>query len=257
MSSKAAKVFVAEKNVRNTTAKEKHKDVYKHVLDSPFVLKWPKVQPQVGEANLTALLKTLEPMGKYRTSCRAAKKEKKDKSLIDKPDLYPRLHVGINEVTQFLEKFIQNKQSKVEQKHPNATPVVYICKREFKPQTLCQHFLYMAALANVQLIVLPAESEAKIGRALGISRASVVLVEIVEDKEEKLRLLAKDIPFVDAPWLQNALTRPPHFITENIKTLKTVAPIVNKPSQKQQNEMKRKADTPPQTDQHSKKMKKK
>lgn len=118
-------------------------------------------------------------MSTYRKSCRAAKKEKKDKSLIDKPELYPRLHVGINEVTQFLEQFIQNKQSNKEQEHPNATPVIYICKREVKPQTLCQHLLYMAALANIQLIVLPAESEAKIGQKLGISRASVVLLEVI------------------------------------------------------------------------------
>jgi hypothetical protein len=50
----------------------------------------------------------------------------------------------------------------------------------------------------------------------------------VEDKEEKLRLFAKDIPFVDAPWLQNALSQKPHFLTDNVKVLKTEAPIIVK-----------------------------
>lgn len=119
--------------------------------------------------------------------------------------------------------------------------MIYICKREIKPQNLCQHILYMAAIANIKLLVLPNESECKLGQALNISRASVVLVEIKEEKEEKLRLQSKDIPFIDAPWLQNALTQKAHFLPGNIKVLKTQAPVIDKNQQQQQNK-KRKAD---------------
>lgn len=62
----------------------------------------------------------------------------------------------------------------------------------------------------------------------------------MEDKEESLRLTAKDIPFIDAPWLNNALDQHAHFIHDNVKILKTVAPI--KAPKKQQQSLKRKAD---------------
>ena len=55
--SNEVKVFIAEKSVRKTTATEKKKTVYKHVLDSPFVLKWPKVHSDLGATILTELLK--------------------------------------------------------------------------------------------------------------------------------------------------------------------------------------------------------
>lgn len=59
----------------------------------------------------------------------------------------------------------------------------------------------------------------------------------MENKEESLRLTAKDIPFIEAPWLNNALNQPAQFMHENVKILKTVAPT--KP---QNDTLKRKAE---------------
>lgn len=118
----------------------------------------------------------------------------------------------------------------------------------------------MAALAKIKLVPMPADSECRLGTALGITRASVVLVEvntyrvtkqslmalifhelqILENKEESLRLSAKDIPLIDAPWLTNALNQQVHFAHDNVKILKTVAPI--KAPKQQQKTLKRKAD---------------
>ena len=117
--------------------------------------------------------RVLEPIGQYRKKLRTLKKEKKQIGTAEKPEILSRLHVGINDVTQSLETWIQNKQLP-----SDTTPVIYICKREFKPQMLCQHLLSMAALAHVQLVVLPANAECQIGKALNISRASVVLLEV-------------------------------------------------------------------------------
>jgi hypothetical protein len=112
-------------------------------------------------------------VGEYRKQVRTLKKQKK-KEIAEKPDLLNRLHIGINSVSHYLETFIQNKP----QQHENTTPFIYICKREIKPVNLCQHIIYMAAIANIQLLVLPDASENKLGKALNISRASVVLLEV-------------------------------------------------------------------------------
>jgi hypothetical protein len=120
-------------------------------------------------------------VGEFKRKCRAAKKEKKSKQAMDitieQPDINKRVHVGINEVTRFMETFIENKRSN-KKNSSDSTPVIYICKREIKPLQLCQHLLHMAALAKVKLVPMPADSECRIGRALGINRASVILVEV-------------------------------------------------------------------------------
>lgn len=116
-------------------------------------------------------------MGEYRKQFRTLKKQKK-KEIAEKPDLLNRLHIGINSVSHYLETFIQNKRLNKPQQHENTTPFIYICKREIKPVNLCQHIIYMAAIANIQLLVLPDASENKLGKALNISRASVVLLEV-------------------------------------------------------------------------------
>ncbi|GAA5799169.1 hypothetical protein HPULCUR_004579 [Helicostylum pulchrum] len=229
------KTFVAEKNVRNVTATEKKKTIYKNVLGSPFIIKWPTIHTELGQTILTQLLKVLTPIGEYKTQCRALKKEKKSDTAttLVEPDITHRTFIGINEVTRFMEHYIQNKDTL----KPNATPVIYICKREIKPLQLCQHILYMAALAKVQLVPMPADSECKLGKALGMKRTSVLLIELMENKEESLRLIAKDIPFIEAPWLNNALNQPAQFMHDNVKILKTVAPT--KPDS---NTLKRKAE---------------
>lgn len=96
---------------------------------------------------------------------------------ITPPDIHSRLHVGINQVTRFMESLIEKKRLQKEDLS-TTTPVIFICKREIKPLQLCQHLLYMAALAKIKLIPMPADSECRIGKALGITRACVVLIEV-------------------------------------------------------------------------------
>lgn len=122
--------------------------------------------------------RTLTPLGNYRKECKSIKKKDKKSAFaaIPKPELHDRVHVGINQVTRFMETYIEKKQTNT---NPvDKTPVIYICKREIKPLQLCQHLLYMAALAQIKIVPMQAEAESKISQALGIKRACVVLVEV-------------------------------------------------------------------------------
>lgn len=103
---------------------------------------------------------------------------------LEKPELYDRTHVGINQVTRYLENYIEKKTT-------DKQPLIYICKREIKPLQLCQHLLYMAAVANVKLMTMPADSELKIGNALSITKASVLLIEVKLSRGLRLRLIKK------------------------------------------------------------------
>ncbi|KAL9538668.1 hypothetical protein MBANPS3_010762 [Mucor bainieri] len=244
-----AKVYTNVKNVRNVTAVQNKKTVYKNVVGSPFVLKWPTIHTDLGQTTLTQLVKTLTPLGNYRKECKSIKKKDSNKSTstttIPKPELYDRVHVGINQVTRFMETYIEKKQTNTQP--TDKTPVIYICKREIKPLQLCQHLLYMAALAQIRIVPMPAEAESKMSQALGIKRACVVLVEIMENKEEALRLSAQEIPCIDAPWLTSALQHQQPVVTyrsdATIKTLKTTGPPPkqkNQQKQQQQQQLKRK-----------------
>lgn len=109
---------------------------------------------------------------------KSSKKPEKQQqpSTIPEPDLHSRVHIGINQVTRFMEAYIEKKQTNTNP--ADRSPVIYICKREIKPLQLCQHLLYMATLAQIKLVPMPADAESKISRALGIKRACVVLLEV-------------------------------------------------------------------------------
>jgi hypothetical protein len=58
---------------------------------------------------------------------------------------------------------------------------------------------------------------------------------VVENKEESLRLSAREVPLIDAPWLNNALDQQASYKNEDtMKIIKTTAPIVKKNQQQQQ-----------------------
>lgn len=89
------------------------------------------------------------------------------------PDIYSRIHIGINQVTRYLQKYIDNNSN-----NKNSQQVIlYVCKRDIKPTQLCQHLLYMAAVANIKLIPMPPDSESKLSNALGMTKAACILVE--------------------------------------------------------------------------------
>ncbi|KAG1149832.1 hypothetical protein G6F37_004463 [Rhizopus arrhizus] len=214
----AKKLGGAATSIRAETAK---KPVYKTIVGSPYIIQWPKVHSELGQTILTHLLKSLEPIGKYRQKCKAHKKSKKPATeTVDKPEIYDRVHVGINQVTRYLEKYIESQSQK--------EALIYICKREIKPLKLCEHLLYMAAVAKVKLIPMPADSELQLGKALNLHKASVILVEAVENKEDSLLFDAKQVPMVEAPWLRNSKGELPKYETNYVKTIETTVPIVTK-----------------------------
>ncbi|OBZ90131.1 hypothetical protein A0J61_01819 [Choanephora cucurbitarum] len=252
-----AKVYTSLQNVRTAAANQEKKTVFKHVLASPFILKWPTIHTDLGQTILDQLLKTVEPLGKYKSQCRAEKKKRKKNEPVEliEPELRQRTFIGINQVTRYLEAYIENERANPKSK-TDRTPVMYICKREIKPLQLCQHLLYMSALAKIKVAPMPANAENRIGKALGIQRASVVLLEIMENKEESLRLSARDLPLVEAPWLENALTRNINYIGDTTKTLMTTVPIVKKNQQQsQKNDLKRKSEVDDSANENAKKLK--
>jgi hypothetical protein len=120
------------------------------------------------------VIRTLEPLGEYKKARKENKKKKKTVAELEEPDLNKRIYTGINQVTRRIEKYIEAK----ERQDSDKMPVIFICKREIKPLHLCQHLLYMAALAKIRLVPLPAESEVKLSKALQLNRSSVLLLEV-------------------------------------------------------------------------------
>ncbi|KAI8881315.1 hypothetical protein K501DRAFT_223325 [Backusella circina FSU 941] len=218
-----AKVLQATTSaVRAKSKPENTRVVYKNVVGSPFLLKWPTILPDLSESIFTQLLKTLEPIGHYKKSIRENKKQQKNNNKTQPPpppELSHRLHIGLNEVTRFLESYIDKKRNNTP---ITSEPIIYICKREIKPVLLCQHILTMAALAQVRVAQMPAGAENKLGKALGIRRAAVV---VVEWKPEDVNV---QIPLVDAPWLSGALAHQPVYASVASKTLQTAAPMQSK-----------------------------
>jgi hypothetical protein len=84
----------------------------------------------------------------------------------------------------------------------------------------------MAAIADIRLAQMPAGAENKIGKALGIRRAAVVIMEVKQDEEVLFRL--GEMPTVNAPWLQGALALEPVYADVASKTLQTTAPMMSK-----------------------------
>ncbi|KAL0084166.1 hypothetical protein J3Q64DRAFT_1735989 [Phycomyces blakesleeanus] len=231
-------------------AQNDRRTVYKSVLDSPFILKWPAVNNDLGNKITELLLLSLEPIGHYRKAVHLIKQKKSQKvepktddlKPPAEPDILNRVHVGVNQVTRLLEKLIKDKCAG----QPSATPTntdtnaytaVFVCKRDANPPHLCAHLLSMCALANIKIVSLPPCSEPRVALALGIRRACAIAVEIKQDKEESLRLILQGIQPVNAPWLKSALSAPQEYCPTNIKTFQTTAPIIAKTQKRKPEEM--------------------
>lgn len=80
----------------------------------------------------------------------------------------------------------------------------------------------------------------------------------MENKEESLRLSAREVPLIDAPWLNNALDQQASYRNDDtIKIIKTTGPLMKKNQQQQQKQkqavLKRKNDDSNGTDSDSNK----
>lgn len=52
-----AKVVNSKRNIRNVTANQHKKTIYKAVVNSPYVLKWPSIHTDLGQTVITQLIK--------------------------------------------------------------------------------------------------------------------------------------------------------------------------------------------------------
>ncbi|KAI9323852.1 hypothetical protein BX666DRAFT_2022563 [Dichotomocladium elegans] len=211
--------------------------VYKNVLNTPYAIRWPAIPNELNETILTDLINILAPIGQYRQARKEQRKSQKKqdaKAAVAppppaEPELHKRLVIGLNDVTRFLEKEIEHRGGKAESATSGTTTAIFVCRRDLQPSHLCNHLPAMACLAKAKLVGLPKDSSMKLAVALGLQRVGCVLVQIVEDKEERLRLDLEDVPFVDAPWLSSVSDI--SFQRTQIKTLETTATI--KPKKRQ------------------------
>ncbi|KAG2226316.1 hypothetical protein INT45_005988 [Circinella minor] len=243
------KLFHSGGSIRND-AQAKRK-VFKNVLDSPFVMKWPAIPNEVGQSVLTHLITLLEPIGTIRRE-NIKKKKKEEKQTSSYPEIYKRLRTGNNTITELLEKIIQDK----EQDHPDRW-TIFVCKRDIQPTQLCNHLLPMCTMAKTKLVPLPEGSVVKIGQALHIPRVSVLALQIKEDngdnkEEERLRLAVEEVPNLpQTQWLDDATSSKGTYQPTNVKVIQTTAPIKQpkkqpqpqqQQQQKQQKQQKRQQD---------------
>ncbi|CAO3698934.1 unnamed protein product [Rhizopus microsporus] len=171
----AKKLGGASASIRAETAK---RPVYKSIVGTPFSIQWPKISNELGQTIVDHLIKILVPIGAYRKERKTQKKLKKPLDNIVMPDIYSRIHIGINQVTRYLQKYIDNNNNNNNNNKNSQHVILYVCKRDIKPAQLCQHLLYMAAVANIKLIPMPFDSESKLSNALGMTKTACILVEV-------------------------------------------------------------------------------
>jgi len=197
-------------------AEEKRRVVYKAVLDTPFILKWPFTPAEKQNDILRTLCTCLAPLGKARSERRRQRKEKVKAT--EQLPRSPTVVTGINAITRSLER-----------KDPDdSDALVFVCRNDIDPPQLCAHIPQLCALASRKLIQLPQGAEKSIADALGLKRVGAIQVKGTGDEWDKLVQLTSSTPTLTAPWLE------PRYMATQIKTLETSAPIVKRPQQQQQ-----------------------
>ncbi|RUP47925.1 hypothetical protein BC936DRAFT_145167 [Jimgerdemannia flammicorona] len=191
---------------------QKRKTVFKHVLDSPYSVKWPSLDVKEQDNILDVLCKFLEPIGNYHRQRKAAKpkkpsqrnKRKRDSTITTDditmttdfiqdalpqppptpPELLASTTIGINAVTKQLEQCITTIRSR-EQPPEDSLAMVFVCKGDIAPPHLVGHLPMMTCMAGGQdkegegartvlLCPLARGAEKKIGDAIGIKTCSVI-----------------------------------------------------------------------------------
>ncbi|KAI8336932.1 hypothetical protein BC941DRAFT_426148 [Chlamydoabsidia padenii] len=197
-------MFVPKKDASGSIRKQTthRQNIFKSVIESPFIIKWPRIGSELSGRLFDSLLKVIESVGEYRKADRSATKvinnsdkleDSKSDSVIPRIVSEQRILVGINDVTKHLERMIQVRGSDKNLTENDLTGIkapcsaIFICRRDIKPIHLCSHILTLAALAQVKLIPLPMDSEGRLSQALNLKRASVLFIEVLYNKSaEKL-----------------------------------------------------------------------
>ncbi|KAJ2963260.1 hypothetical protein NQZ79_g1695 [Umbelopsis isabellina] len=205
-------------------AEEKRKVVYKAVLDTPFILKWPFTPANIHDEILQLLCDNLKPLGQARAERRRQRKNKV--KVAENLPASPIVITGINAITRNLEK-----------KDPDdSDALLFVCRGDIDPSQLCAHFPQLSALANRKLVSLQQGAETAISSSLGLKRVSAVQIQGTGDLWERLVKATSVIPTLDAPWLEA------RYMNTQIKTLETSTPVVTKQRPKPNQQQKPKHD---------------
>lgn len=219
---------------------EKRRQVYKPVLDNPYVNAntWPEVSPQLAVDIVDLLSVVLAPLGKYHQLL-------KEKAKPDAPPLANKVTLGFNSTVKRLEAQAAPKRDRVLNRKPSE-PVkpylkyVFCAKADIKPALLIQSFPILAYTASrlledrVKLVPLGKGAMAKLLAAAGVQNTTIVGLEQDVSGAQPLYDLVDKIDDVDVPWLSGLFGEHSDvFFKPNLKVLKTSAPKVQK-KQKQQ-----------------------
>lgn len=219
------------------------KQVFKQVLASPLTVNWPAVSNIDVQPVLYTLLDVLKHpavTGSLRSAQGNGKGKARDDGGTSSQPRIP-LIVGINSVSRHLESMIDHESTKrhretsksdgsSEDARPTPLNIVFVCRQDLDPPTLCAHFPMLtcavnavchgqsqsqsSALSGVLLVPLPSGAERLISDALQLRRCSVLALSTdalaeVGLRETLLALLARiqEVPSLKplrAAWLDSA-----------------------------------------------------
>eukprot|EP00833_Pecoramyces_ruminatium_P018808 jgi/Orpsp1_1/1192840/evm.model.d7180000096265.1 len=138
--------------------------VFKGIFDSPLNFHWPKIEDVNNEKILNELERILFPLKEYNT--KASNKNGK------KPEILDNIYIGINSVTQALNREINKDSSN------NNISVIIICKDDIKPSHLYSHFPIMAHLSgNKILCPLSLGSEYRLCKITNLKKISCIALK--------------------------------------------------------------------------------
>ncbi|KAH8548177.1 hypothetical protein BGW37DRAFT_187100 [Umbelopsis sp. PMI_123] len=201
-------------NLRKTEVKKK--TVYKAVLDTPFILKWPFTPADRHVEIFKALCDLIKPIGEARSERRKQRKQKVKAN--EQLPSSPIVITGFNEITRSLER-----------KDPDdSDAIVFVCRSDTELPQLCSYYPQLCALASRKLVPLQKGSATALASVLALKRVMAVQVKGSGDAWDRLTELTSGISTPSAPWLEQK------YMSTEIKTLETTAPVVNRSQKPQQ-----------------------
>ncbi|ORX81590.1 hypothetical protein BCR32DRAFT_268184 [Anaeromyces robustus] len=194
--------------------------VFKSIFDSPLNYHWPKVEENNNEKILKELEIILSPLKEFNSKTLNNKNSKK-------PEILDNIYIGINSVTQALNKQINSPL----EKNSNNIKVIIICKEDIKPTHLYSHFPIMAHLSgNIILCPLKLGSEYKLCQMTNLKKISSIALKDNEMCRNAIQLISSIYPNVQLPWIRDNknIKNITKYFPTNMKILKTTAPIIKK-----------------------------
>ncbi|KAI8980755.1 hypothetical protein BD414DRAFT_493183 [Trametes punicea] len=174
------------------------------------------------------------------------------------PPILSSLTVGINQVTKRLERLacsyrltMKSNSEKTETSEtppPQCSYLVLACRADVDPPNLIGHIPNLVAALNswraasasqrrTWLVPLPKGAEPTLAEALGLRRASIMLIEDSAPRFLTLEPLLQSIPLLTAPWLDSTHSSPcAALVPTHFKQLRTWAPKDMKANKEKRNQ---------------------